>query len=52
MLKEQSMLTTNVNKVKKSAPPNNTFILNVLSENGIIFVCMGLFFKIEKIMLL
>ena len=39
------MLTTNVSKIKKSAPANITFILNALSENGIIFVCMGLFSK-------
>ena len=31
------MLTYNASKVKNSALPNITYILNVLSENGIIF---------------
>ena len=30
---------------KKSVLPNITFILNVLSENRLIFVRMGLFFR-------
>ena len=39
------MLTVNVSKIKKSALPNITFILNVFSENEIIFVYRSLFFK-------
>ena len=39
------MLTANVSKIKKSARANITFILNALSENGIVFVCMSLFSK-------
>ena len=43
------MLTDTVNKMKKkSILLNITFILNVLSENGIIFVWIDLFFKIKK----
>ena len=38
------MLTTNASKTKKKVLPN----INVLSENGIIFVSEGLFFKIKK----
>ena len=32
------MFTVNVSKIKKSVLLNIAFILNVLSENGIIFV--------------
>ena len=39
------MLTADTRKIKKSVLPNITFILNVLSENGIIFVLMSLYFK-------
>ena len=35
-------------KLKRSYLPNIIFLLNVLSENGIIFVRMGLLFKILK----
>ena len=43
------MLADTVNKMKKkSILLNITFILNVLSENGIIFVWIDLFFKIKK----
>ena len=38
------MLTTNASKTKKKVLPN----INVLSENGIIFVWEGLFFTIKK----
>ena len=42
------MLTANVSKIKKNVLPNLIFILNVLSENGIIFVWMVLSFKINN----
>ena len=32
-------------KIKESALPNITFILKLLSENGIIFVLMGLLLR-------
>ena len=41
------MLIAIFNKIRKRAMPNITFILNALLENGIIFVWMGLFFKIK-----
>ena len=41
-------LNANVSKIKKGALANITFILNLLSENGMIFVCVGLFSKIKK----
>ena len=41
-------LNANVSKIKKGALANITFILNVLSENGMIFVCVGLFSKIKS----
>ena len=43
--------SSNVNKILKSILPNITFTLNVLSENGIIFVWMS-FFLTPKIMLI
>lgn len=42
------MLTANVGKIKKDVLLNITFILNVLSENGIVFCLEGLIFKIKK----
>ena len=42
------MLTTNISKIKKSVQSNITFISNVLSENWIIFVWIGLFSKTKK----
>ena len=30
------MLTANVSKIKKNIPPKFSFILNVISENGMI----------------
>ena len=42
------MLTANVGKIKKDVLLNITFILNVLSENGIVFCQEGLIFKIKK----
>ena len=42
------MLTANVSKIKKSILSNIIFIVKVLSENGIIFVWIGLSFKIKK----
>ena len=34
--------------IKKSVLSNITFILNVLSEDGVIFIWMELFLKIKK----
>ena len=42
------MSTANINKIEESVLSNITFILNVLSENEIILVWLGLFFKIKK----
>ena len=42
------MLAVIVSKIKKSVLPNITFVLNELSQYGIIFVSMGLFPKMEK----
>ena len=42
------MLTASVSKIKKNVLPNLIFILNVLAENGIIFVWMVLSFKINN----
>ena len=42
------MLTANVSEIKNTALYKIPFVLNVLSENGIIFVWMGLFFKIKN----
>ena len=39
-------------KSRKSILTNITFILNVLTENGIIFIRMGLFLKIKNVMLI
>ena len=41
------MLTANVSKIKKTALSNVTFILNVLLEDGIIFVWTSLFFRLK-----
>lgn len=35
------MLTVNVSTVKKSVLPNITITVNVLPENGIVFVWIG-----------
>ena len=37
-------ITANVNKIKKSVLPNISFILNAVSENGIIFCLNRLIF--------
>ena len=42
------MLTANVSEIKKSVLSNFSFILNVLSEDRITFVCMGLYIDIKK----
>ena len=42
------MFPANESKIKKSVPLKITFILSILWENGIIYVWMGLFFKIKK----
>ena len=33
---------------QENCPPNIAYVMNVPSENGIIFVWMGLLIKIEK----
>ena len=43
------MLTATVTKIKNCALLNHNFILNVLSENALIFVRTGLFFKIKNV---
>lgn len=43
-----SAKTDNVREIKKSVLPNSTFSLNVLSESGIIFVSINLFFKFKN----
>ena len=40
------MPTADVSKIKKIALPKINFLLNVFSENGVIFVWMGLRFEI------
>ena len=42
------MLAAGVIKMKESALSNITLILNILSENGTIFVRTDLFFKTKK----
>ena len=42
------MLAAGVSKMKESALSNITLILNILSENGTIFVRTDLFFKTKK----
>ena len=47
-VKKLWMFPANESKIKKSVPLKITFILSILWENGIIYVWMGLFFKIKK----
>ena len=42
------MFAVIVSKIKKRVLPNITFILNELTQYGIIFISIGLFPKIKK----